>query len=106
MSTDFTRGARLLKALSDETRIRIVHILSCGEQCACDLQNYFKLTQPTLSHHLTILVETGLIMTRPEGKWVYYRIAPEAFIFLEEFMHGISHESDTCECKKIGRKCT
>jgi ArsR family transcriptional regulator len=68
MGIDFSRGAKLYKALSDETRVRIVHILYCGEVCACDIQEYLTLSQPTLSHHLAILTEAGIVSARAEGK--------------------------------------
>ena len=74
MTLDFTRGAMFFKALADETRVRIIHILSCGELCACDILGYFDLTQPTLSHHLSILVGAGLVISRTEGKWTHYRL--------------------------------
>jgi ArsR family transcriptional regulator, arsenate/arsenite/antimonite-responsive transcriptional repressor len=100
---DFTRGASLIKALDDETRLKIVHILSCGELCACDILEYFDLTQPTLSHHLNILVAAGLVIPRPEGKWTYYSLHRDSFSFLEGFIKDISSESRTCLCKKLGR---
>lgn len=105
MEIDFSRGAGLFKALADDTRVRIIHILSCGELCACDIQPYFTLSQPTLSHHLTILADAGLVAARPAGKWIYYSLRKETFSFLEEFTRSISHESDTCLCRKTGGSC-
>ncbi len=105
MDIDFARGTALFKAMADETRSRIVHILSCGELCACDILDYFDLTQPTLSHHLGILVEAGLLLARPEGKWTYYRLNGETFAFLERFIKDVSHESDKCLCKKAKGHC-
>ncbi len=105
MDTEFSRGTVLLKALADENRLKIVHILSCGELCACDLLDYFDITQPTLSHHLGILVDAGLLDTRPDGKWTRYRVNRESFDFIEEFVHDLSHETETCLCKKTRRNC-
>lgn len=105
MAIDFARGTALFKALADETRTRIVHILSCGELCACDILDYFDLTQPTLSHHLNILVDAGLVIARPEGKWTYYSLNRDSFAFIENFITDVSHESDKCLCKKTGRNC-
>jgi len=102
---DFMRGTALMKALADETRVRIVHILSCGELCACDILSHFELTQPTLSHHLSVLVESGLVTARPVGKWTYYRLSGEPFEFLETFIKTVSHDSDACPCKKPGGNC-
>lgn len=105
MDIDFARGTTLFKAVADETRTRIVHILSCGELCACDILDYFDLTQPTLSHHLNILVDSGLVTARTEGKWTYYSLDREMFAFLERFIKDISQKSENCLCKKTGRNC-
>jgi len=105
MNVDFVRGTEILKALADETRVRIVHILSCGELCACDIQTYFNLTQPTLSHHLKLLTDAGLILARKEGKWTHYQLSEETLGFFQQFWEGITVESDTCECKKIKKCC-
>ncbi len=106
ITLNFSRGSVLFKALADETRIKIVHILSCGEVCACELLDYFDLSQPTLSHHLGILVESGLVFARPEGKWTRYSLNMDEFTVLEQFIHTISHESELCLCKKKGSTCT
>ncbi|HRR03506.1 MAG TPA: metalloregulator ArsR/SmtB family transcription factor, partial [Treponemataceae bacterium] len=82
MELDFVRGSALFKALADETRSKIVHILSCGEVCACELLDYFDLSQPTLSHHLGILVDSGLVRARPEGKWTRYSLNRDEFTVL------------------------
>ncbi len=105
MEIDFSHGTALLKALSDENRAKIVHILSCGELCACDILDYFDISQPTLSHHLGILVDAGLVTTRPDGKWTHYSLDKTAFDFVEQFVNIISHDSDTCMCKKTKRSC-
>lgn len=106
MTMDFSRGAKLFKAMADETRVKIIHILSCGELCACDLLDYFELTQPTMSHHLGILVEAGLINARVEGKWTHYGLNDDSFAFLDHFIKKLSRESDRCLCKKTRRSCT
>jgi ArsR family transcriptional regulator len=105
MELDFARGTALLKALSDESRVRIVHILSCGELCACDILDYFDISQPTLSHHLAILVDSLLVTARHEGKWTHYSLNSEAFSFIESFLQNISRESEKCLCKKTRRNC-
>jgi ArsR family transcriptional regulator len=103
---DFGRGAALCKALGDETRAKIAHILSCGELCACEIHEYFDLSQPTLSHHLAILVESGLVLARHEGKWVHYRLATETFEELRLFLGVLSGGGDACLCKKKRKECT
>ena len=69
--------ANTFKALCDEKRVRIIGMLSGGEKCACRLLEELELSQPTLSHHMKILCESGLIKGRREGKWMYYSISRE-----------------------------
>lgn len=101
---DFKKASALCKALSDENRMKIVHILSCGELCACDILEYFDLSQPTLSHHLKILVDAGLVVARIEGKWTHYSLSSEAFDRFERFIHDASHANEQCLCKKKKRR--
>lgn len=63
-----------LKALCDESRIKILNLLAQRELCACDFKENMDLTQPTISHHLSVLVETGLIMSEKRGRWCFYKI--------------------------------
>src|SRR5919199_2643549 len=71
--------ARGFKALSDPTRVAIVNRLAgAGEVCVCALVSEFELSQPTISHHLRILREAGLVDATRRGTWAYYRLLPEA----------------------------
>jgi len=71
--------AAVFKALSDPTRVSIVNRLACGETCCvCDLTDAFALSQPTVSHHLRILREAGLVEAERRGTWAYYRLVPDA----------------------------
>lgn len=63
---------QLFKALADETRLKIIELLSNGEMCACELLENFKITQPTLSYHMKLLCDSGLVKGRREGAWMYY----------------------------------
>ncbi|MBF0516215.1 MAG: metalloregulator ArsR/SmtB family transcription factor [Nitrospirae bacterium] len=65
----------LFRALSDETRLRIIKLLELGQLCVCDITAALELSQPKVSFHLSILKEAGLIMDRKEGKWVYYSLS-------------------------------
>ncbi|RJX21905.1 MAG: ArsR family transcriptional regulator [Desulforudis sp.] len=69
-----------LKALSDETRLRIIQLLSGGEKCVCELVYALNMSQSAVSHHLRILRQAGLIRDRREGKWVFYAIERENFL--------------------------
>jgi ArsR family transcriptional regulator len=67
------------KALGDPTRVAIVNRLAAAsEVCVCDLTDAFELSQPTISHHLRVLREAGLIDVTRRGTWAYYRLVPEA----------------------------
>jgi ArsR family transcriptional regulator, arsenate/arsenite/antimonite-responsive transcriptional repressor len=71
--------AAAFKALADPTRVAIVNRLSTTpEVCVCDLTAAFELSQPTVSHHLRILRDAGLIEPQRQGTWAYYRLVPEA----------------------------
>lgn len=66
--------AQICKALGDANRLEIIEMLSDGERCGCKLLEHFEITQPTLSHHMKILVECGLVNDRKEGKWHQYSL--------------------------------
>jgi len=69
------KNARIFKAFCDETRLMALSLLQSGEKCACELLERVKVSQPTLSHHMKILVESGVVASRKEGKWMYYSIS-------------------------------
>ena len=70
-------AAVIFKAFCDENRIRILKLLRTGEKCACKLLEEMSISQPTLSHHMKILCDSGIVIGRKEGKWMHYRISPE-----------------------------
>jgi len=73
------RLAARFKALADPTRVGIVNRLAMADEvCVCDLTSAFDLSQPTISHHLRVLREAGLVDVRKRGTWSYYRLVPEA----------------------------
>lgn len=72
---DTKRTAVIFKAFCDENRIKILQILRSGEKCACNLLEDMNITQPTLSHHMKILCDSGIVEGRKEGKWMYYSIS-------------------------------
>jgi ArsR family transcriptional regulator len=69
--------ARLFKALSDDTRLRIVALLAHGELCVCHLEEALGLSQPKVSRHLAILRSSGVVDHRRDGTWVYYGLATQ-----------------------------
>ncbi|MEV6061798.1 metalloregulator ArsR/SmtB family transcription factor [Nocardia asteroides] len=81
--------AATFKALSDPVRLRLLSLVasrSGGEACVCDLAAGFELSQPTISHHLRVLREAGLLSSRRHGSWVYYRIEPHALAPLVQLL--------------------
>jgi ArsR family transcriptional regulator len=73
--------AQVFKALADPVRLRLVSLIGAhegGEVCVCELTDAFDLTQPTISHHLKVLREAGIIGSERRGTWVYYRLEPAA----------------------------
>jgi ArsR family transcriptional regulator len=73
--------AKVFKALADPVRLRLVNLIAShpgGEACVCDLTGAFEVSGPTVSHHLKVLRQAGLIEGERRGTWVYYRVVPEA----------------------------
>lgn len=95
--------ARICKALSDANRLEIVKLLSNGEKCGCKLLEKLCITQPTLSHHIKILVESGLVNDCKKGKWHHYSLSCERLAEFKNFIENISccvpctdSEADNC----------
>lgn len=93
------------KALADETRLRIVEMLSHGEMCGCDILKKFKISQPTLSYHIKILTDCALLIGRRQGIWMFYRLNPEKVAWIQQFWDNIEthlHTSNQAEQKEEG----
>jgi ArsR family transcriptional regulator, arsenate/arsenite/antimonite-responsive transcriptional repressor len=108
------QAALVCKALGDANRMQIVQLLTGGELCACKLLEQFSITQPTLSHHMKILCDCGLVDSRRDGKWTYYSLNCTMFKEFKLFIGDVtckkpatasaayhSKESEkSCCCKK------
>mgnify|MGYP000958646341 FL=1 len=103
MNQDYNANARIIKALSDPSRLKIVDILSCGEMCACDILEHFDFTQPTLSHHMKVLMECGIVEYRKEGLWNYYSLNGTNCNKLILFLMSLITDTDDCICKEKNR---
>ena len=75
MNLDEKKTAVIFKAFCDENRIRILNLLTTGEKCACKLLEELNITQPTISHHMKILCDSGVVVGLKEGKWPHYSIS-------------------------------
>lgn len=83
--------ALICKALGDSNRLKIVEMLSDGEKCGCQLLEEFEITQPTLSHHMRILTDCGLVQTRKEGKWSHYSLSCETLTAFKAFIASLKY---------------
>jgi ArsR family transcriptional regulator len=87
------RIAPLVKAIADPVRLRLVSLVAShadGEACVCDLNDAFDLSQPTISHHLKLLHEAGLLDREKRGVWVYYRVNAGALSDLAALLGGVT----------------
>lgn len=89
METIFDTNSKIFKALSDSNRLRIIDMLSSGEKCACEILECFDFTQPTLSHHMKVLLECGLVDSRKEGTWSYYSLNSVNSNEIASFLIGV-----------------
>lgn len=99
MEKKYEDNAKIIKALSDGNRMKIVDILSCGEKCACDILEHFEFTQPTLSHHMKVLMECGVVSSRREGLWTYYSLNIVNCNKLIFFIMNLVTDTEDCVCK-------
>ena len=90
---------KILKALADDTRMQIFEMLRGGTLCGCKILESLNITQPTLSHHMKVLADCGLVSSRKEGKWQHYSINCEKFAEYKEYIASIScHKDEMSKC--------
>lgn len=94
------RRVEVLKALSDWNRLLILDMLSCGDMCACDIMDGLELTQPTISHHMKILVSAGLVKSKKQGKWMCYSINKDVVDDLLNYINFITNPKTDCMCHR------
>ena len=78
--------AVVFKAFCDENRVKILQLLLDGEKCACKLLEEMNITQPTLSHHMRILIDSGIVSGRKEGKWTHYSLSDEGISNAQNYL--------------------
>ena len=89
--------AMVFKAFCDENRVRILNLLRGGEKCACKLLEEMSISQPTLSHHMKILCDSGIVTGRKEGKWMHYSISAEGVRIAKEYLTELTTANPTRE---------
>lgn len=107
MDNEMQKNAKVFKALCDPNRLEILELLRSGEKCACVLLERLELTQSGLSYHMKILCESGIVVSRQEGKWTHYRLSGEgreqAVELLKRLTTPYTEQADsscTCQSKK------
>ena len=98
---DNKKIATVFKAFCDENRLQILQLLQDGERCACNLLEEMQITQPTLSHHMKILCDAGVVAARKEGKWMYYSISNEGMNSIMEYLNQLAEHS----AETTGKPC-
>lgn len=98
MNSEYEKNAKILKALSDPNRLKILDLLSCGEKCACEVLESFNFTQPTLSHHMKVLIDCGLIEARKDGIWNLYELDVNNANRLVLFLLTLITKKEKCIC--------
>lgn len=101
----YERNAKVFKALCDANRLMIIEMLQRGERCACEILEGLQIGQSTLSHHMKILMESGIISGRPEGKWMHYSLnrkgceaAKNLLQELTDLKEDLPGAGSKCEC--------
>ena len=104
METEYQEQAKVFKALCDPKRLAILKQLRSGEKCACVLQEPLDLTQSGLSYHMKILCDSGIVVSRQEGKWTHYRLSASGRDKAIELLKKLTtpdHEQKT-SCSRCG----
>ena len=107
MEVDVKKTAVIFKAFCDENRVKILQMLQSGEKCACKLLEEMNITQPTLSHHMKILCDSGIVEGRKDGKWMYYSISKAGVETAHQYFDALTNTalsgnnpcSEECKCK-------
>lgn len=89
--------AKVFKAFCDENRLQILEMLRSGEKCACVLLESLQISQSTLSHHMKILCESGVVTSRKEGKWTHYYISREGSQKAAELLKVLTNSTQNIE---------
>lgn len=100
---DYEENSKYIKALSDPKRLQIIDILSCGEMCACDILEHFDFTQPTLSHHMKVLMDSEIVKSRKDGLWSFYSLNLMQCNKVILFLMNLVTDKEGCICKDVNK---
>lgn len=105
METIYEKHAKVFKAFCDEKRLRIIELLQGGEKCACVLLEQLDIGQSTLSYHMKILVESGIVESRQEGKWTHYMISTKGRAYATALLKELTMPNTGFEKTCSGGNC-
>lgn len=92
----YERNAKVFKALCDSNRLMIIEMLQSGERCACEMLEGLHIGQSTLSHHMKILIESGIVEGRPEGRWMHYSLSKEGCEAAKNLLDELTKLKENC----------
>jgi ArsR family transcriptional regulator len=94
-------NAKVFRAFCDENRLMILEMLQSGEKCACKILEELQIVQSTLSHHMKILVDSGIVSARKEGKWTHYSLSETGTQYAKELLDELTTRKfeGNCKCK-------
>ena len=95
----FEEAEKITQALANPKRLKIIDIISVNEICACEILEYFNITQPTLSYDMKQLLDAGLVHLRKEGKWTYYSLNESKLQEYHDYLGKIFFDRENCLCK-------
>jgi len=106
VTSKYQDNAKIFKAFCDENRLMILELLQSGEKCACILLENLQISQSTLSHHMKILCDSGIVQGRKEGKWTHYSINYQGRELVQKLLQELTQTTITssdceeqCQCK-------
>jgi ArsR family transcriptional regulator len=98
METIHQAHAKVFKAFCDENRLQILAMLRTGEKCACRLLEELQISQSTLSHHMKLLCDSGIVCARREGKWTHYSISPTGSRLAMQLLAELTEVESVSSC--------
>jgi len=104
MLTSYEDQAKVFKAFCDGHRLQILELLNSGEKCTCKLLEYLDIGQSSISYHMKILVESGIVESRQDGKWTHYKICDKGSAEAMELLKAITTPNmtvETCCCCEL-----
>ena len=105
MENKYESNAKIFQALSDPNRLIIIEMLQSRERCACELLENLNIVQSTLSHHMKILCDSGLVNSRRNGKWMYYSLSKDACEAAKKLLNEITMIADNFHEEDIIHGC-